>query len=78
MAEELRAGSQKRRDRWLVDVSPRWVKATDDKVQFVAEEAVMRIAGEMDCQGNERRRKRQTPETWRMHSFREYRTGLVG
>ena len=59
VAEELRARRQKRRDRRLVDVSPRRMKATDDKVQFVAEEAVMRIAGEMDCQGNERRRKGQ-------------------
>jgi hypothetical protein len=54
----------------LVDVSPRRMKATDDKVQLVAEEAVMRIAGEMDCQGNERRRKGQAPEAGRMHSLR--------
>ena len=59
MAEELRARRQKRRDRRLVDVSPRRMKATDDKVQLVAEEAVMRIAGEMDRQGNERRRNGQ-------------------
>jgi hypothetical protein len=38
------------------------MKAADDKVQLVAEETVMRITGEMDCQGNERRCKGQTPE----------------
>jgi hypothetical protein len=42
------------------------VKAADDKVQLIAEETVMRIAEEMDCQRNERRRKGQTPEARRM------------
>jgi hypothetical protein len=46
------------------------VKAADNKVQLVAEEAVMRIAGKMDCQRNQRRRQWQTPEAERMHSFR--------
>jgi hypothetical protein len=46
------------------------VKAADNKVQLVAEEAVMRIAGEMDCQRDERRRQRQTPKAERMHGFR--------
>lgn len=44
MSEELGGGCQQRNDRRLVDVSPSRSQPADDKIEFVAEKAVVRIS----------------------------------
>ncbi len=51
--EELRAGREKRHDRRLIDVAPCRVKTADDKVELVAEEAVVRIGDQVHDERNE-------------------------
>jgi DNA-3-methyladenine glycosylase I len=60
VTEDLRTGGQKRHQRGLVDVSPRRPKAADDKIELVAEKAIVGISEQMDDQGRQRRRRRNS------------------
>src|SRR5215467_12015411 len=58
MAEELRRGGKKRRERWLIHVAPRRMNAAHDEIQLVAKEAVVRVCRQVsdqhDCSGVQR------------------------
>ena len=55
MSEELRPRGEQRHERGLIDVTELRMEAADDEVEFVAEEAVVRVGDEVE-QGDRRRR----------------------
>jgi hypothetical protein len=55
MPEELRARSEQRRNRRLIDIAPLRMEPANDEVQLVAEKSVVGVRNEVKDEGAKRR-----------------------
>jgi hypothetical protein len=67
--EELRTGRQERYEGWLVDVSPIRSESANYEVELVAEEAVVRVADQVDDQRQDGGRERHVSGGARAHAL---------